>query len=78
MLVDYNAHMNKVDKLHQMKSTYELDKSAKSGDTELYFINCVVNTYVLYKKIKLPKMTMKDFRRGILRNLVSNLTASKK
>lgn len=44
-----------------------------------YFIDiCVVNSYIIYKKLQLPQKTMKNFRREIVHSLVTPLLISKK
>lgn len=81
ILVDYNAHMNSVDKLDQMKSTYELDRKSRKWWHRIvfYFFDiCVVNSFVIYKKLELPPKTMKDFKREISRSLVTPLINQKK
>ena len=74
-LFDYNANMNCVDKFDQLKGSYEIDRKAKKWWHRIfwYFIDVsVVNAYILHKELKLPKKSLKDFRREVSRSLVSS------
>lgn len=74
MVVDYNMDMNCVDKFDQMKSTYEIDRKSHKPWHRIfwYFVDAsVVNAYLIYKQLSLPKLSMKDFRRQISRDWVA-------
>ncbi|XP_047103494.1 piggyBac transposable element-derived protein 4-like [Schistocerca piceifrons] len=65
----YNANMNCVDKFDQLKGVYETDRKSRIF---WYFIDAtVVNAFITHKEMKLPKMTLKDFRREIARDLLA-------
>ncbi|KAB0804596.1 hypothetical protein PPYR_01566 [Photinus pyralis] len=73
MLTDYNAHMNAVDKFDQKKSSYEIDRKSRKWWHRIffYFVDaCIVNSYIIYEKLGLPKMTLKNFRRKVVEHLV--------
>lgn len=74
MLCDYNQNMNAVDKLDQLKSTYELDRKSHKWWHRIFFhfIDvCVVNSFILYTKLELPQKKLKNFRRDIVSGLLS-------
>lgn len=73
-LCDYNKNMNFVDKFDQHLSSYKIDRKSHKWYHRIffYFLDAsVVNTFVVYKQLELPKLTMKDFRRRIIDGLVS-------
>ncbi|XP_046993906.1 piggyBac transposable element-derived protein 4-like [Schistocerca americana] len=69
-LSDYNTNVNCVDKFDQLKGVYETDRKSRKWwhRTFWYFIDATV---VNALEMKLPKMTLKDFRREIARDLVT-------
>lgn len=74
-LIDYNANMNFVDKFDQNLNLYKVNRKSHKWWHRIffYFLDAtVVNAFVLYKELNLPKMSMKDFRRSILQALVSS------
>lgn len=73
-LFDYNKNMNFVDKFDQHLSIYKIDRKSHKWYHRIFFYfldSAVVNSFVVYKQLELPKMTMKDFRRRIVDGLVS-------
>jgi hypothetical protein len=56
---------------------FELDVVRRAQHS--YFIDaCVVNSYIIYTSLDLPKVTMKDFRRSICNALLSNTPTKKR
>ncbi|XP_049770472.1 piggyBac transposable element-derived protein 4-like [Schistocerca cancellata] len=73
-LSDYNGNMNYADKFDQLKGVYETDRKSRKWWHRIfwYFVDAtVVNAFIIHKEMKLPKMTLKDFRREITRDLVA-------
>ncbi|XP_049797528.1 piggyBac transposable element-derived protein 4-like [Schistocerca nitens] len=73
-LSGYNANMNCVDKFDQLEGVYETDRKSRKWWHRIfwYFIDAtMVNASIIHKETKLPKMTLKDFRREITRDLVA-------
>lgn len=80
MVLDYNIHMNSVDRFDQKKKVYEIDRRAKKWWHRLFFYfldACVVNSYIIYSELEVPKLGMKDFRRAVVSELLS-VSISKK
>lgn len=75
ILSDYNANMNSVDKLDQLKSCYELDRKSKKWWHRIFFHFldvCVVNSYVIHKQLNTgTKISLKNFKREIINSLIS-------
>lgn len=54
VLIDYNKHMNAVDKFDQNKGSYEVDRKSRKWWHRIFFYfldACVVNSYVIYMKM---------------------------
>ena len=81
-LFDYNANMNCVDKFDQLKGSYEIDRKSKKWWHRIfwYYLDAtVVNAFILHREMKLPKTSLKDFRRAISRDFLSSaLVTSRK
>lgn len=69
LLTDYNKNMNFVDKFDQNLNVYKVDRKSKKWWHRIFFYlfdAAIVNAYVLYKELNLPKKTMKEFRREVI------------
>lgn len=82
VLVDYNQNMNCVDKLDQLKSTYELDRKSHKWRHRIFFhcIDvCVVNSFIIYNMTAQKRMSLKDFKRECSHELlIPTLTTVKR
>lgn len=72
---DYNQNMNCVDKLDQLKGSYEIDRKSHKWWHRIfwYLIDLsVVNAYIVHQDLGLPQIKLKDFRRSISQSLVTD------
>lgn len=66
--------MNNVDKFDQLLASYKINRQNSKWLHRifLYFLDAsVVNAFCVYKLLNLPKMSAKDFRRGIINGLLA-------
>ncbi|CAH1996242.1 unnamed protein product [Acanthoscelides obtectus] len=80
-LIDYNQNMNFVDKFDQNLNVYKIDRKAKKWWHRIFFYfldAALVNSFVLYKELNMPKLSMKDFRREVINFLVAETIVAKK
>ncbi|XP_046987055.1 piggyBac transposable element-derived protein 4-like [Schistocerca americana] len=77
-VMDYNAHMNNVDKFDQLKKSYEISRRSKKWWHRIFFHLLdvsIVNSYIIWKELgDREKMTAKVFRMSILQSLVTQKT----
>jgi hypothetical protein len=81
VLKDYNQNMNCVDKLDQNKKSCQIDRKSKKWWHRIFFHFldiAVVNAHVVYTQTTGNKMTMKNFRRDISRQLLNTTIINKR
>ncbi|KAF9409727.1 hypothetical protein HW555_011017 [Spodoptera exigua] len=79
-VIDYNSHMNFVDKFDQLKSCYDIDRKSHKWWHRIFFhfLDCsVVNSFLVYKELQstsrpeLETLTLKNFRRSVYQGLLA-------
>ncbi|GFR11916.1 hypothetical protein TNCT_666761 [Trichonephila clavata] len=65
--------MNCANRFPQLKGTYEIERKSKKWWHRIfwcYIDASVVNVYVIYREMNLPRLSLKDFRRDRYRDFV--------
>lgn len=74
-LQEYNKNMNFVDKFDQLKGQYEVDRKSRKWWHRIFFhlLDCsVVNAFIIFREhAGSEKMTLKDFRRSLVRQMTA-------
>lgn len=79
VLQDYNSNMNCVEKFDQKKKSYQIDRKSHKWWHRIFFFDAtVVNAYVIYNELSSKKLSIKQFRREILNDLISKKLVEKR
>ncbi|KAL3191415.1 hypothetical protein MRX96_059796 [Rhipicephalus microplus] len=74
-LQEYNKNMTFVDKFDQLKGQYEVDRKSRKWWHRIFFhlLDCsVVNAFIIFREhAGSEKMTLKDFRRSLVRQMTA-------
>ena len=74
IVVDYNHHMGYVDKGDRMAKTYSINHCTWKWTKKLFFHLfdlAILNSYILFSSLGGKKISLRDFRMTLMRNLVA-------